>query len=167
MMFIFYSFFSQESLVDSMADALIEVGKIEHGVVIHGCGLDEISPLGPSEVLEIKNTAGPGEPKQYEKTRFSFNPLDRCGVPRCTVEDLKGGDATVNASELRKALEGGTHTNGKRDAVVLNAGVGLYVFGLAESIEAGVTLARTTLESGAGLEKLDEWIATTQALKGQ
>jgi hypothetical protein len=24
----------------------IEIGEIEHGVVVHGCGLDEVSPLG-------------------------------------------------------------------------------------------------------------------------
>ena len=23
-----------------------EIGEIEHGVVVHGCGLDEVSPLG-------------------------------------------------------------------------------------------------------------------------
>jgi anthranilate phosphoribosyltransferase len=153
--------------MDIMADTLIEVGKVEHGVVIHGCGLDEISPLGASEVLEIKNTAPAGEPKHYTKTRYLFDPRERCGVARCTVEDLKGGGAAENASLLRDALAGGAHTTGKRDAIVLNAGVGLYVFGLAASIEAGVALARATLESGAAIAKLDEWIATTQALKGQ
>jgi len=157
----------QASLMDIMADTLIEVGKVEHGVVIHGCGLDEISPLGASEVLEIKNTAPAGQPKQYTKTRYTFDPLERCGVPRCTVDALKGGGAAENASLLRDALAGGAHTNGKRDAVVLNAGVGLYVFGRAATIEDGVVLARATLESGAAVAKLDEWIATTQALKGQ
>ena len=28
---------------------------------------------------------------------------------------------------MREALEGGGHTNAKRDAIVLNAGVGIYV----------------------------------------
>jgi len=36
----------------------ILIGNIEHAVVVHGCGLDEISPLGASTIFEIKNTAG-------------------------------------------------------------------------------------------------------------
>ena len=32
--------------------------------------------------------------------RYTLDPL-RLGIPRCTVEDLKGGDATLNAQILR------------------------------------------------------------------
>ena len=63
----------EESLVDLLANTLMEVGNIEHGVVVTGCGLDEISPLGPSSIFEIKNIAGPGLPKSYETKRLSFN----------------------------------------------------------------------------------------------
>lgn len=151
----------QEELVPLMAASLKEVGNVEHGVVIHGVGLDEISPLGPCTICEIKNVAPPGQPKEYEEKVISFDPLD-VNIPRCTVEDLAGGDATQNAEELRRVLEGGDHTNAKRDSVVLNAGVGCYVYGLADSIEGGIALARETLESGKGLERLDLWIKTTQ-----
>ena len=85
-------------------------------------------------------------------------------MPRCTVEDLRGGDAPENARLLREALARGEHTDGKRDAVVLNAGVGLYVYGLAPTAESGVALARETLNSGAALAKLDEWVAVTREL---
>jgi anthranilate phosphoribosyltransferase len=54
-----------EKLVELIAETLIELAHIEHGVVIHGCGLDEISPLGASTVYEIKNVAAPGETKKY------------------------------------------------------------------------------------------------------
>lgn len=50
----------EESLVDLIGNALIEIGSIEHAVVVHGCGLDEISPLGASTIYEIRNTAGNG-----------------------------------------------------------------------------------------------------------
>lgn len=55
----------EEQLVDLIGQSLIEIGNIEHGVVVHGCGLDEISPLGPSTIFEIKNEAKDGEPKRY------------------------------------------------------------------------------------------------------
>jgi len=42
-----------ENLLELMANALKEVGRVDHAVVIHGCGLDEISPLGPSTIVEV------------------------------------------------------------------------------------------------------------------
>lgn len=71
------------------------------------------------------------------------------------MEDLKGGDRDENARLLREALEGGSWThNGKKDAITLNAGMGLYVYGLAPTIGASFDLARKTLESGAALTQV-------------
>ena len=152
-------------LLSLMADALMEVGKVEHAVIIHGCGLDEISPLGPSKIVEVRNTAAKGEPKQYERTEYELDPLD-LGVPRCDVLDLKGGDPDENAQEFRTVLEGGSHTNAKRDSIVLNAGMGCYVYGLSSSVAEGCALARRTLESGAATQVLEKWIAASQAIAG-
>jgi len=148
-------------LIPLVAGALKEVGRVDHAVIIHGVGLDEISPLGPSEIVEIKNTAQAGEPKQYEEKSFSFDPLD-IGVPRCELIDLKGGGPEENAEKFRKVLEGGDHTDAKRDAIVLNAGVGCYVYGLTENFEDGCKLARETLEAGKADALLKRWIATSQ-----
>jgi anthranilate phosphoribosyltransferase len=52
-----------------MAQSLIEIGSIDHGVVINGCGLDEISPLGASTIFEIRNVSPPGRPRVYETRR--------------------------------------------------------------------------------------------------
>lgn len=130
------------------------MGYIEHGVIVHGAGLDEISPLGKSKVIEIKNIAGTGQPKQYETSEFIIDPKDY-GFPGCTMKDLEGGERDENARLLREALEGGAWTNnGKKDAITLNAGMGLYVYGLAPTIEAAFKLARTTLESGAAVDQV-------------
>jgi anthranilate phosphoribosyltransferase len=43
----------QSELLPLMAGALKEVGRVDHAVVIYGVGLDEISPLGPAEILEV------------------------------------------------------------------------------------------------------------------
>mmetsp|Transcript_1406 Transcript_1406/g.2292 ORF Transcript_1406/g.2292 Transcript_1406/m.2292 type:complete len:393 (-) Transcript_1406:234-1412(-) len=156
----------EEELVDLIGGALREIGSIEHGVVIHGCGLDEISPLGASSIYEIKNTASPGKPKQYETKKYLFDPSS-VGIPRCQMKDLKGGDREHNAKQLREVLLGGSHSNAKRDSIILNAGVGLYVYGMTEDIQKGVQLAKETLQSGKGIEKLDEWITTTQRIHAQ
>jgi len=152
-----------EYLLPLMAGALKQVGRVDHAVVIHGVGLDEISPLGTATILEIKNIAPEGEAKVYEENLISFDPLT-IGIPRCKVEDLKGGGPVQNAEEFRKVLLGGDHTNAKRDSIVLNAGVGCYVYGMAESIPAGCALAREVLNSGKATEKLNEWIECSQSL---
>lgn len=84
------------------------------------------------------------------------------GIPRCTILDLKGGGPEENAQALRDVLRGGKHTDAKRDAIVLNAGMGNYVYGLAPSIAEGMALARKTLEAGLAEEKLQQWIAASQ-----
>jgi len=43
-------------LVPLMAGALQQVGRVDHAVVIHGVGLDEISPLGPATILEVSTS---------------------------------------------------------------------------------------------------------------
>ena len=85
-------------------------------------------------------------------------------MPRCTLEDLRGGDAAENAALLRETLSAGDHDGAKRDAVVLNAAMGLYVYDQVHSIAEGVAVARDVLHSGKALEKLDAWAAKTQEL---
>ena len=150
-------------LLSLMAGALQKVGRVDHAVIIHGCGLDEISPLGPSTVLEIKNTAAPGEPRVYEEKEFSFDPAS-IGIPRCELIDLKGGGPEENAQKFRQVLMGGDHSDAKRDSIVLNAGVGCYVYGLTPTIEEGCKLARETLYSGKASDLLQKWIQVSQAI---
>jgi anthranilate phosphoribosyltransferase len=151
------------ALVPLLAETLQQVGRVQHAVVIHGVGLDEISPLGPATIFEIRNVAPQDQPKVYETRTFQFDPLS-IGIPRCTLEDLKGGGPVENAAEFRKVLLGGTEHNAKRHAVILNAGLGCFVYGLTDSIETGCALARTTLESGKAHEVLQEWIAVSQEI---
>ena len=51
-----------------------------------------------------------------------------------------------------------------RDIVILNAGAALYAANVADSMAAGVTLARKAIESGASRQKLDQLIAVTRQL---
>lgn len=94
--------------------------------------------------------------------RYQFDPLTEVNIPRCRIEDLKGGDPEENAQEFIKVLEKGNYSNAKRDAIILNAGVGVYVYGLASSIAEGCELARKVLYSGDAATKLTEWIQISQ-----
>lgn len=108
----------------------------------------------------------PGTPNKYEQKKYNLDPLAELNIPRCTLEDLRGGGPEENANEFRSVLKGGDHTNAKRDAVVLNAGVGIYIYGgLANSISEGVDiLARRTLNEGKWEILLQKWIEVSQAI---
>eukprot|EP00578_Thalassiosira_sp_NH16_P014248 CAMPEP_0181110734 /NCGR_PEP_ID=MMETSP1071-20121207/18877_1 /TAXON_ID=35127 /ORGANISM="Thalassiosira sp., Strain NH16" /LENGTH=356 /DNA_ID=CAMNT_0023194535 /DNA_START=78 /DNA_END=1148 /DNA_ORIENTATION=+ len=157
----------EAELLELMAETLKEVARVDHAVIIHGVGLDEISPMGPATIVEIKNTAPPGETRTYTTRTFEFDPIT-VGIKRCKVEDLRGGDPAQNAKEFEMVLDGGEwETNAKKDAIVLNAGVGCYVYGLAETIEEGCTLAKKTLISGKGAEVLKDWKKVSKEIAGR
>ena len=86
------------------------------------------------------------------------------GLPRAPAEALRGGDAAHNAEVVRRLLAG--ETGPVRDAVLLNAGAALAVYGApgdepGRALPAGVEKAREALDSGAAATVLDRWVAAT------
>jgi anthranilate phosphoribosyltransferase len=129
--------------LDLIAGALLELGTT-HSLVVHGePGMDEISPLGPTTVIEIQNGA---------LRRYTFE-LESVGLKPARAEDLVGGEPAQNAQTVERVLLG-KGTAGAETAVVLNAGAALYVAGKAEGLAAGVTLAREALKNGSGWDAL-------------
>ena len=51
-----------------------------------------------------------------------------------------------------------------RAIIALNAGAGIYVSGLADSLAAGIAVAEQAMASGAAVQKLKAFVAFTQAL---
>jgi anthranilate phosphoribosyltransferase len=62
------------------------------------------------------------------------------GIPRCNVEDLKGGDAALNANILIDVFGG--QTGPVADALCLNAGVALAAAKVASTPQEGVKMAQ-------------------------
>ncbi len=48
----------------------------------------------------------------------------------------------------------------------MNAGLGMYLYGLTDSIGEGFKRAQDTLESGQALSRLDDWVTTSNDLTG-
>lgn len=133
-------------LLELMALSLQELGS-EHALVVHTQGMDEFSPIGVSEVVEVTPT---------KLRSFRLDPLT-LGVSRCSLDDLRGGTAACNAELLAAALGGKRGPIG--DALALSAGAGLYVYGLSKSLEEGFQQARESLSLGKPLETLQAWRA--------
>ena len=49
------------------------------------------------------------------------------------------------------------------DTVVLNAGAGLYVAGVADSVAAGCDMARAAIQRGEPAKVLAKWVACSNA----
>ena len=139
-----------QSLVEPLAQVMANLG-VNRGMVVYGQdSLDEISMCAPTSVCEIRD----GKFTSYEITPELF------GYERCEKGALTGGTPAENA-EITKAILKGEEKGPKRQAVCLNAGAALYIAGKAASIEEGVKLAESLIDSGAALKKLGEFVEET------
>lgn len=136
-----------EMLVEPLAKVLKNLG-VNHAMVVYGQDrLDEISMSAPTSICEIRN----GQFSSYVVTPEQF------GFSRCAKAELVGGNAKENAAITLRILEG--EQSARRDAVVLNAGAGLYVAGRADTLEAGIRMAESLIDSKAALNRLHEFIS--------
>lgn len=138
-----------EALVEVLAKVLLKLG-CRRGFVVHGMdGMDEVTLTGPTRIGEICDGS---------VTLATIEPED-FGLRRCTLADLQGGDAVVNAAIVRDVLAG--KIGPKREIVLLNAAYALVAVGLAKDVEAGLVRARGVIDDGLAMAKLDNLIALT------
>jgi anthranilate phosphoribosyltransferase len=108
-------------------------------------GLDELSIAGPSliETIGVSGIAGRVSPED-------------AGLPRHSLDAIRGGDAQFNAAAIARLLEG--ERGPYRDAVLLNAAGALIVAGEAASWEEGVEEAAEAIDKGLAKGLLTCWI---------
>ncbi|GLI68759.1 hypothetical protein VaNZ11_013250, partial [Volvox africanus] len=143
------------SISELMAGSLLRMG-VRKALVVHSMGLDELTPMGPADVVEVTE----GAPLK----RYALDPKD-VGIARCEVEDLKGGDAALNAAILRDVLAG--QRGPVADALVLNAGYALAAAQVAADPAEGVALAQEVQRRGDAIRVLDRWAAISQQCAAQ
>jgi anthranilate phosphoribosyltransferase len=134
---------ADERRLPLLAGALAELGTT-HALVVHGTGLDEVSPLGPTRVLEVRGT---------EVAEWQLDPAEY-GVPTALPEELVGGTPRDNAAIITAVLRG-EGNRGATNAVVLNAAGAIYVSGRVDTFGSAVDAARDSLNSGAALAALE------------
>ena len=77
------------------------------------------------------------------------------------MDDLRGGSPRVNAQITRDILSG-REQGAKREEILLNAGIALYLGLDGLTLEDGIKKAAELIDSGAALAKLDQFAAATQ-----
>ena len=137
-----------------VAEALREL-QHERALVVHGApGMDELSPLGPTEVIELAGGM---------LRRWTLDPSADLGWPGYQPEDLAGASPDENAEIVEGVLTGKVY-GAARAAVALNAGAAIYLADLAPSLQAGVGHAEKSLDAGAGADCLARLRAATAAV---
>jgi anthranilate phosphoribosyltransferase len=133
---------------------VLAAGGAEHAMVVYGHdGLDELTTTTTSTVVELRGGYG-GEPRTYDVDPAAL------GLGGSSAGALRGGDAAANADHARRVLDGerGPH----RDVVMLNAGAGLVVAGLADDLAAGVALAAEAIDDGRAAAVLERLVRVSK-----
>jgi anthranilate phosphoribosyltransferase len=135
-------------LVRTIADVLARLGT-RRAYVVHGAGgIDELSPVGQNLLAEIVDG---------EVLERRLDPESELGIPRCSVDELRGGSPAENAEAIREVFAGAD--GGRRNAILLNAAGAIAAGGHAADLREGLEVARRTIDSGAAAERLELLIA--------
>jgi anthranilate phosphoribosyltransferase len=131
----------------------------KHVMVVHAQdGLDEISLAADTQVAELLDGS---------ITEYKLSPSDFAYSSE-SLEGLSVKGAKESAELIRAALSGkNTQDDRARKAatiIALNAGACIYVSGIAATQADGVALAEDLISTGQALEKLNEFVAFTQAM---
>lgn len=126
------------SLPPVYADILRRLGRttawVVHGSTADGRGMDEVSTLGPTEIVALSDGA------------ITAHSVD-LSADAPSLAELTGSDAAHNASILSDILTG-KDKGPRRRLVTVNAAAAFQVAGLATSWEEGIARAGESIDSG-------------------
>jgi anthranilate phosphoribosyltransferase len=138
-------------LIHPMAETLMALGS-EAAWLVHGSdGTDELTITGTSAVAVLAN----GRVSDLE-----VHPED-AGLPVHPFQAILGGTPVENGKAFMRLLAG--ENSAYRDAVLLNAAAALLIAGKVDNLRDGVTLAITSIDSGAAKAKVTALARLTSA----
>jgi anthranilate phosphoribosyltransferase len=137
-----------------MVEVLKRLGS-EHVMAVHSQdGLDEASIAAPTHVVEL--LAG-------TITEYEIKPED-FGLACASLEGLAVTSSEQSFALIKSALSGEESEVASKAArmIALNAGMAIYVSGVAATLADGVQMAEDAIGSGAALQKITELAQFTQ-----
>ena len=111
--------------------------------------IQQLSTSGTNFVAQIQN----GDLRSFE-----LHP-EQVGLKVTDPKDLLGGEPADNAAAMIALFEGAP--GAYRDTVLLNAGAALLVADKVSSVEDGIALARTTIDSGKAKDVLARLVSVS------
>ena len=144
--------FSKE-YVPKIAGALTQLNTKRAMVVSSNDGMDEFSISDVTHCAFVERGSF---------TEFTFDPREY-GFELYPKEDIVGGDAQENA-EITKGILNGSITGAKRDIVLINTAAALLVDQKVNSTEEGVMMAKSIIDSGKAMEKLEQIIKVSNEI---
>ena len=133
-----------------IAQTLQDLGR-RRAIVVHGAGgMDEATLSGENIIYEVNQDTG--------ITNYTLNASD-VGLQSADNTELVGGSPLDNLQISERILRG-EDQSAKYEVVLLNAGLALYVAEKAATIQEGVELAHTLVQSGKAHEQY-------QSMKGE
>src|SRR5215207_4785490 len=141
-------------IAQKLASASARLGSARAVLVHAEEGLDELGLSGPSTVTEYDAKAG-------DVRSYRISPTD-VGLGASAPGALAGGDVAENTRITLAILSGelGPH----RDVTLMNAGAGIYAAEAAATIAEGVAVAKSVIDSGRAMERLERLVAMTREL---
>ncbi len=137
-----------KELTIKLAHVLQELGS-EHVLVVCGAdGMDEISFTGDTYIAELKN----GKVSEYTVNPKQF------GLPLHQLKSIQIQNADESKAMILDVLNGKIANEKQaaaRDIVLLNAGAAIYIAGIADSLQTGISTAAQVIDSGQALAKLE------------
>ncbi|UBV33607.1 anthranilate phosphoribosyltransferase [Staphylococcus xylosus] len=136
----------ETSKLDKIAQTLADLGR-KKAIVVYGAnGMDEATLSGDNIIYEVNAN-------ESVKT-YTLNAND-VGLGYAPNEELIGGTPAENL-EITKNILNGTDRSAKRDVVVLNAGIALYVSEQVSTIQEGVSKAQKLIDEGEALAQYNK-----------
>ncbi|HEX3434160.1 MAG TPA: anthranilate phosphoribosyltransferase [Solirubrobacteraceae bacterium] len=151
---------SDAAFLDTIAGALARLGVDRALVVSAEDGLDELSIVAATKVVEVNGdeltsyTLAPGD--------VGIAPIEREAFER----DCAGGEPEHNAAVTRAILAGeldATGSSAATELAAINAGAAIYVGGAADSIADGVQAAREALSDGRAAQALERFVRASRS----
>lgn len=144
---------NRPNFVMEYASVLQMLGR-ERAIVVSGPqGLDEASLAGQNTLVLVD---------KGDLIPFSLTAED-VGLQMAPLEAIRGGNADENAVIMQKILAG--EQSPYLDTVLLNAGIGLFGYGLVETIKEGVAMAKESIFSGRAQQKLEAVVTFSMQIK--
>lgn len=140
---------AKPEIMQLMADVLVKNG-VERAAVVHGAGgYDELTPMGPSQMLMVENGT----------IRSAVFEPESLGIVSCSPQDLAVSGKEQGLSVLQDLLCGNAvpvssdipaqSLQAMREMLVCNVGMAVQLLEAERTLEECITMAREAVHAGA------------------